>query len=362
MIRVLIVEDSAVAREYLEHILNSDPDICVIGKARNGVDAMVMVEREKPDVITMDVNMPRMGGLEATRCIMETRPTPIIIVSASFQPHNVDKTFLALEAGAVAVVEKPEGPGHPNFAQAGKDLVQMVKLMSEVKVIRRWASTHPQKTIQPASEKKFEPATHDVQLIAIGASTGGPPALQTILSNLTKPLPVPVLIVQHIAAGFAHGFADWLMQSTQLPVEMAVNGEPLLAGQVHVAPDGWQMGLDSQRRISLLREDAKYGHCPSVSHLFRSVAAVYGRQAAAVLLTGMGRDGAGGLQLLRKAGALTIAQDAESSVIHGMPGEAIKLGAAMHILPPPEIAGLLNNVIRRSAEVVKNSVNPPTQP
>ncbi len=342
MIKVLVVEDSPVVREFLVHILNSDPDIHVVGTANDGEDALDAVRRKQPDVITMDIHMPRMNGIEATRRIMETQPTPIVIVSGSQDTREVATTFDAVDAGALAVLRRPAGIGHPDYEATVRELVQTVKLMSEVKVVRRWLRRAA--AVSRPGETGLKRAAARVRVIAIGASTGGPPALQAILAALPKDLPVPILIVQHMAAGFVRGFADWLAHSTGLPVHVAADGESILPGHVYVAPDEFQMKVENGGRIALAKDPPENGLRPSVSYLFRSVAAVYGGDAVAGLLTGMGCDGAEELKQLKDRGAVTFAQDKDSSVVHGMPGEAIKLDAAMLVLPPEKIAATLTNL------------------
>jgi len=343
LIKVLVVEDSAVVREFLVHILGADPDLQVIGTACDGESAIEAVQRLQPDVITMDIHMPKMDGLQATRRIMEVHPVPIVIVSGSSDPHDVAMTFRATEAGAVAALRRPSGIGHPQYEATAKELVQTVKLMSEVKVVRRWqrretAVAQPLETLSKLKSAK-------VGVVALGASNGGPPALQTILAGLPGDFPAPVLIVQHMASGFVHGFAEWLGQSSALPVQLASHGETILPGRVYVAPDEFQMKIERGGIIALSKDAPESGLRPSVSYLFRSLVDAYGGEAVAVLLTGMGRDGAEELKALRERGAVTIAQDKDSSVVHGMPGEAIKLDAAQLILPPEKIAPLLVGLV-----------------
>ncbi len=346
MIKVLIVEDSPVVREFLVHILGSDPGIRVVGTANDGEEAIEAVRRMQPDVVTMDINMPRMDGLEATRRIMETHPTPIVIVSGSTSSHEVATTFDAMEAGALAFLPRPAGIGHPDYAATTKELVQMVKLMAEVKVVRRWPRLRREAAVARPVETEPKRALTKVEVIAIGASTGGPAVLHTILSALPKDFPAPVLIVQHMAAGFIRGFADWLAQSSRLPVQLATHGETILPGHIYLAPDECQMKVERGGRISLTRDAPENGLRPSVSCLFRSVADIYGSHAVAGLLTGMGRDGADELKLLRDKGAVTFAQDKDTSVVHGMPGEAIKLDAATLVLPPEKIAAVLASLAK----------------
>lgn len=349
MIKVLIAEDSPVVREFLVHILGSDPDIRVVGTASNGEEALDAVQRCRPDVITMDIHMPKMNGLEATRRIMEISPTPIVVVSGSSDPRENMTTFRAMEAGALAVLRRPAGIGHPDYEDNARELVQTVKLMAEVKVVRRW----PQTRREPLSSLIAEPPageTTTVKVIAIGASTGGPPVLQTILTMLPRDLPVPVLIVQHMATGFIASFVEWLAQSAGMPVHVAMHGEYLVPGHAYVAPDEFQMKVEHGGRIALTKDEPESGLRPSVAYLFRSLAEVYGGGVVAGLLTGMGRDGAEELRRLREKGAITFAQDKDSSVVHGMPGEAIRLDAATFILTPDKIAAVLADLARNNKE------------
>lgn len=339
MFKVLVVEDSRVAREFIVHILNASPGIRVIGTASNGEEALEAVQRLQPDVITMDIHMPGVDGLETTRRIMETHPTPIVIVSSSVNSHDVAMTFRATEAGALAALPLPVD------SDRARELVQTVGLMAEVKVVRRWPRIPRNKpAAQPVEAELARIAPAEVRVVALGASTGGPPVLRAILAGLPGNFPVPLLIVQHMSSGFSQGFVEWLSQSSALPIRLAVHGEHILPAHVYVAPDEFQMKMKSGGRIALLRDEHENGMRPSVSCLFRSVAEVYGCHAVAGLLTGMGRDGADELKLLREKGAVTFAQDKESSVVHGMPGEAIKLDAAMFVVAPQEIVPLLTKL------------------
>jgi two-component system chemotaxis response regulator CheB len=331
MIKVVIVEDSPVAQEFLTYILSSDPEVKVIGVARNGVEALEAVKQQRPDVITMDIHMPVMDGFEATRRIMETTPTPIVIVSGSTGVNEVASTFRAIEAGALAVVRRPPGINHDEFEAGSRELIQTVKLMSEVRVVKRFTRPGILRVAAPLPIVLPQKGTGGIQAVAIGASTGGPPVLKNILSGLPQGFPVPVFIVQHIAQGFVKGFAEWLSGTSHFPVSVALQGERAAPGHGYVAPDGFHIGLENGPNI-VLSDHAPENHLrPSVSYLFRSVAQVLGPAAVGVLLTGMGKDGAKELKLMKEKGAITIAQDEESSVVHGMPGEAIRLHAATHI-------------------------------
>jgi two-component system, chemotaxis family, protein-glutamate methylesterase/glutaminase len=330
MIKVLVVEDSAVVREFLLAVFGADPDILVVGAAADGEQAIEMAQRLRPDVITMDVHMPKIDGVEATRRIMQTDPRPIVIVSGSSAFGEVSQAFAALQAGALAALPRPEGLGHEGHERSARELIQTVKAMAEVKLVRRWSQCKFRATPAPA----FEPAAGP-PVVAIGASTGGPPALHEILAALPADFPAAVLI------GVVQGFAEWLAQSCSLQVAIARHAEPLAGGRVYIAPDGHQMSVAVDGNIRLTSCASNTVLCPSVSHLFASVAHVYGHRAVAGLLSGMGRDGADELRLMKDCGAATFAQDKESSVVHGMPGEAIRLGAARYVLPPEGIAPVL---------------------
>jgi two-component system, chemotaxis family, protein-glutamate methylesterase/glutaminase len=342
-IRVLVVDDSAVSRAFLAHELETDAGIEVVACVHSGAEAIAALGRQRPDVVTMDIHMPGMDGYEATRQIMETQPLPIVIVSGSYDAADVEKTFRAMEAGAVAAIEKPPGLKHPNHDAAVLKLINIVKAMSEVRVVRRW-SRQRMETQRDHPTGPLLPDNDGVRLVAIGASTGGPPVLHKVLAGLIKPFPFPIVIVQHISAGFVQGLVDWLNATTGMPVQLAKHGEVVRPGHVYLAPDGCQMRLESDGRVVCGPEPAEHGLRPSVSYLFRSVASCFGAQAVGVLLTGMGRDGAEELKLMRDSGAVTIAQDEESSIVHGMPGEAIRLGGAMHVGNPERIAQLLQSL------------------
>ncbi|MFZ0320820.1 MAG: chemotaxis-specific protein-glutamate methyltransferase CheB [Candidatus Sulfotelmatobacter sp.] len=348
MIRVLVVEDSPTVREFLLQVLRSDPGIEVVETAKTGEEALEAVERTRPDIITMDVHLPRMNGFDATRRIMETHPTPIVIVSGTTDFTDTAKAFQAIESGALAVLQKPSGVGHPNHEQNISELIRTVKVMSEVKVVRRWPRY---RSAEPSPGKEIRPriAQSQPRIIAIGASTGGPPVLQTILAGLPGNFPIPIVIVQHIAAGFTQGFVEWLAQSSSLPVHIPEHGQSVLPGQAYVAPDGLQMAVSADGLVQLRSDEPENGLRPSVACLFRSVAKAYGQSAVGVLLSGMGKDGAWELKLMKEQGALTIAQDQDTSVVHGMPGEAIKLGGATLILPPEKIYLALTSLADKAA-------------
>lgn len=346
MIKVLVVDDLPVVREFITHILDSDPKIRVIGTACNGEEAIKAVRDMRPDVVTMDVHMPGMDGFEATRIIMETNPVPIIIVSGSVDPQEVSTTFRAMEAGAVAFVARPAGMGHADHEKTVKELLQNVRAMSGVRVVRKWPRSVQKDTSLLLREKAVRREKAEIGVVAIGASTGGPVIIQRILASLPQDFPVPVLVIQHMARGFTQGFAEWLALSSGIPVRLAIHGESLHPGCAYIAPDGSDM-LVEKTRIILKKGDSSNAHCPSVSHLFRSVAEVYGEKAVGILLTGMGKDGAEELLMMKERGAVTIAQNEESSIVYGMPGEADRLNAATYLLSPDSIIDVLKRVVAK---------------
>lgn len=337
MIRALVVEDSHSVRELLIRILESDGTVRVIGAVSDGEEALAFLEKQRPDVITMDIHLPRLDGMETTRQIMASNPVPIVVVSSSWRKGDAASTFRAMELGAVAVADKPRGGDSPEAKRTAQELLQTVKAMAEVRLVRRRPVTRTPSNGGAARQSQRPPAA----VVAIGVSTGGPPVLQAILRALPTDFGAPILVVQHIAPGFLPGMARWLGETTAFPVRIAHEGEAAAPGRAYLAPDGHHMEIDSRRRIVLCDDPPEGGMRPAVSHLFRSVLKVYGASAIGILLTGMGRDGAAELKLMHDAGAITMAQNEASSVVHGMPGEAIRLKAATYILPPEQIAPLL---------------------
>jgi two-component system, chemotaxis family, protein-glutamate methylesterase/glutaminase len=340
VLRVLVVDDSAVTREYLAQLLGADPDLQIVGTACDGEEAVALAEQLRPDVVVMDVIMPRMDGYLATRRIMERVPTPIVLVSASLDPDEVAVTFRAIQAGALAILEKPSGPGSPAYKAEAQRMIQTVKLMAEVRVIRRW----PQRPARVSAGASGIVAPGKIRFIAIGGSTGGPQVVAEILSRLPATLPVPIAIVQHMTPGFSSGFVAWLNRESPLSVKLAEAGELAQPGVAYIAPDRVQLGITPHGRFRCVSQAIPGGFCPSVSFLFQSVTESYGSAAMGVLLTGMGTDGASELGQLRQAGGVTIVQDEESSTVFGMPGAAIKNGAAQHVLPPAQIADFIGSL------------------
>jgi len=341
-IKVLVVEDSLTAQKILVKILSADSEIEVVAVASSGEEALEKLQHISPDLITMDIHMPGMDGLEVTRKIMETKPVPIVVVSASCLVEDIERAFQLIEAGALTAIAKPIAIGSGDFEATALRLVQTVKDMAAVKVIKRWPKKEKEKKQDRASEIADNPIPEikPYNVIAIGASTGGPQAIETILKNLPSDYPASILMVQHIAPGFLGGMVEWLNNILALHVKVAHDGELLKPGTVYLSPEGKHMGLDKESRIALSSAEPLGGHRPAVAFLFQTLAQNYS-DCLAILLTGMGKDGAAELLELKRRGATTIAQDKESSVIHGMPGAAIALGAHCHILNLESIASLL---------------------
>lgn len=346
-IRVLVVEDSLTVRKHIVEVLGAAPDIEVIAEAHDGRHALELCAKLRPDVVTLDMMLPVMSGLAATEYIMAHFPTPILIVSSSTNRGELFKTYEALAAGAVDVLDKPKaGQSMDAWSQR---LVSAVRLISKIKVI-----THPRAKLgtslrhpQTVDVSPLAAIAESVDVVAIGASTGGPGAIVDILHALPANFPLPILVVLHLGAPFAASFADWLDGQSDLRVAYAKGGELLssVRGRVTMAPPDYHLTVE-RGVLRLTTGPERNFSRPSVDVLFDSLARELGNRTAACLLTGMGRDGAAGLLKIRQAGGLTFAQDEETSVVFGMPGEAIRLGAARRVLPIDEIGPVLVNLMK----------------
>lgn len=348
-IRVLVVEDSLTVRRRLCEALDADPEIEVVGEAEDGKHAIELCAALRPAAITLDMMLPIMSGLAATEYIMAHCPTPILIVSSSTNRGELFKTYEALTAGALDVMEKPTGDEADGDWE--RKFVAAVKLISRIKVI-----THPRARLTAALPRMREDApatstpvrTSAHQLVVIGASTGGPSAILQVLSGLPTDFPLPVLVVLHIGAPFGSAFAEWLDSQTLHRVRFAQDGQRLCGPGVWLAPPDRHL-LVRHGKLHLSAEPERHSCRPSVDVLFESVAHEYPGVTAACLLTGMGRDGASGLLAIRRAGGFTIAQDEASCVVYGMPREAVMLGAAERVLPLSEIGHTLAAVAAERA-------------
>lgn len=349
MINVLVVEDSPVIKELIVNAIDREKDLKVIGVAVNGIEAVDMVAKLKPDVITMDVNLPEMNGLDATKRIMETNPVPIIICSANFDPKDMQDTFSALSAGAAAVAEKPHSYGTKTFDVLASRLVNNIRLLSTIKVFKRTpVKVAPIDSLITRSLSKDDYIFNKkIRIIAIGASTGGPVVLEKILSHLPANFAIPIIAVQHISPGFTQGFCDWLAATAKVNVKLANDGEMIQPGTCYIAPDNYHCIVEKNMTISLLTTPSEHSAKPSVSVLFRSIAQNIGEKSIGILLTGMGKDGALELKLMKESGATTIIQDAESSIVYGMPGEALKIKAQSYIFTPEKILEYLHSLVNK---------------
>lgn len=344
-IRVVVIDDSPTVRDLLVDLLRAAGDMEVVGIGANGADAVRLVNRLHPDVVTMDIRMPTLDGLEATRRIMREAPTPIVIVTGSLMRGDIDLTMEALRAGALTIVNKP-GLADPETCDK---VVQAVRLMASVPVIHHWnrgLTSRPAVAAGRLPAGLPRPRPQPLRVIGLAASTGGPAALATILRALSayKQFQLPLLIVQHITTGFASSLADWLSQYTDRRVALASHGDAVTAGTVWLAPDDYHIQVNGQGVVELSKQPPYHGLRPSANMLFQSLARAYGAQAAGVILTGMGDDGGEGLETLHTAGGLTIAQDEPSCVVFGMPREAIARHAVDYVLPLDRIAPLLNQL------------------
>ncbi|HEX3744193.1 MAG TPA: chemotaxis-specific protein-glutamate methyltransferase CheB [Bryobacteraceae bacterium] len=352
-VRVLIVEDSAVVREHLRNIISADPRLQVAGMAGSGEEALAMVDQVAPDVISMDIQLPGIEGFETTRRIMAYRPTPIVVVSG-IDMEEVNLTMRALKSGALGVVQKPVSSGHPDYDVIARRLCTQLAIMSEVKVIRR-RDVGPRKgepallpAVPPVSVSRLSFAATP-RVLAVAASTGGPNALLHLLCGLGEHFPLPVVLVQHMTSGFVEGFADWLSEVTPFSACVVNGPTTLLPGMVYVAPSERHLvlhssgaGLSDAPPVGTLR--------PSANVLFSSAAKTVGAACIAVLLTGMGEDGAAGMGELNASGAYTLAEDETTAVVYGMPAAAARQGFVRELLPLPGIAPRILSLIAAKNE------------
>jgi two-component system chemotaxis response regulator CheB len=340
-VRVVIADDSLVAREMLSQILLSDPNIEVVGQAKDGEEAVELVGRLRPDLVTMDIHMPKMDGLKATEKIMAFTPTPILVVSSSVHGEGMGSAFDALKLGALEVIKKPEPRDWADLERIGRDVLRKVKILANVKVITHIAGRRDHRGDVVGRPHH---SGNGRSIVAVGSSTGGPSALLTVFEQLSADLPVPVLVAQHIADGFIPGLVSWLDAGCKVKVVAAEPGMRPEPGHVYLAPTGQNMILEG----SHLRFQEPWPgqlYIPSADTLFESVARSYGKRAIGVLLTGMGADGAVGMKRMHDLGAATIGQDEESCTVYGMPKAAIDSGAVDQVLAVTDIGAAINELV-----------------
>jgi two-component system chemotaxis response regulator CheB len=347
-IRVVIVEDSRATAELLASILHTAGDIQVVGTASNGEEGVRMVQSLHPDLVTMDVYMPKMNGADAVKEIMRIHPVPIVIVSNNSKPHSMDLTFQAMRAGALTVVNKPS----LHDPESNSNLVRTVRLMAGVPVIHHWgtvkvtpSATPSKPTLSTKTIIQQKDLTSKVRVIGIAASTGGPSTVAAVLKNLPVDFPLPIILVQHFSPGFTNGLIDWLGTQINLRVQIAAHGDNLEPGTLLIAPDDYHLRINGTMMVVLSQEPSYKGLRPSANPLFESMAVAFGPTALGIILTGMGDDGADGLLKLHQAGGVTLAQDEESCVVYGMPREAVLRGAVDESLTPEQIGFTLNQIL-----------------
>lgn len=356
MIKVLIVDDSPSARLALRKAIERDHELLVVGEAATGAQSLELCGRLDPDIVTLDLFLGEENGLDVASTIMHTRPRPLVIVTGA-DPTTPWITYRAIERGALEVLGKLPAPNDPAYARRAQDLTRTLKCLAQVPTIHRERGWPAQKGLpaQPPPDRRAgaaapgaPPAARSTppRIVLVGASTGGPPVVQKLLGVLPPPLPVPLVVVQHISEGFAVGFASWLGDLSGHPTSVITEPRRLEAGTVYVAADEHDAVFRSTSEVEPAPSEPRATICPSISRLFASGARTFGSTALAVLLTGMGRDGAEGLAALAAAGAQTAVQAPETCVVPSMPESAIRLGAAAYVLPPPALGAWLARSLR----------------
>lgn len=338
-VRVLIVDDSALMRRVIWGLLEEDPEIEVVGSAVDGLDAIEKIPTLKPDVLTLDVEMPRLDGLQTLGYLMSEHPVPCVMLSA-YTPRGAETTLKALDFGATDFVQKPSGAISLNLERVREELLGKIKVAKSIDLKRLPFKGAPTAARPPAPAKPASPVDRG-SVVAIGTSTGGPRALHTLIPALPKGLAVPVLVVQHMSAGFTKSLAERLDRESNLRVKEAVADEKLEPGVVYLAPGDYHMQVLRKADgvyVSLDQRPPVLGVRPCVDNLLLSVAEAYGPKAVGVILTGMGRDGAKGLKAMKAKQAVTLAQDEASSVVYGMPRAAFAAGCVDKVLTLDAIA------------------------
>lgn len=335
MIKVLLLDDSRVALNLIKKMLSVDPDIKVVGTANNGLEGLRLIPELEPDVICTDLYMPVMDGLEFTKEVMARYPRPILVVSVSVQKEDAQKVFKIIEAGAVDVFAKPRLENEAEYLHKASELASKIRILSGVRVFRRG-------TKRPVSDLgKIEIKEVKLKIIAVGASTGGPQALQNILAGLPKKFPLPIVCVQHIGEGFLQGLITWLKSLCELEIEIAGNAASPMPGTVYFPPENTHLLVDDNGRFKYSSAPPFHGHRPSITVVFDSIAKCFGKSSLAVLLTGMGDDGALGMKSISDSGGITVVQDKNTSIVFSMPNHAIELKAARYVLPLDAISSFI---------------------
>jgi two-component system, chemotaxis family, protein-glutamate methylesterase/glutaminase len=345
--KIVLVEDSPIAMELLQRLFQSTPEIDVVGTAKNGQEALAIIPKLNPDVVCTDLHMAPVDGLELTKQLMATCPKPILVISNSVKQDDTKNIFGLLQAGAVDIFPKPMSNNYADFESIKQRLVTKIKMLATVKVQAKAMPVAGVPSIG-ANLSSFTPTTAPIgggasafKAIAIGASTGGPQAIHKIVTNLPANFSAPIICAQHISDGFLAGLISWLKEDSRLQIKIAQAGETPVPGTVYFAPEQTHLELDPQGRFIYTNFPSTTGTCPSVDALFKSVVRIYGSACAAILLTGIGSDGAEGMKGVSAGGGTTIAQDEQTCVVYGMSKAAIDAGAAKHVLPIDKIAPFL---------------------
>lgn len=334
-IKVLLVDDSQIALTLFKRMLAPAKDIIVVGMASNGKEALDIIPKTRPALICTDLHMPVMDGFELTKAVMELFPMPILVVSVSVKEGSKN-VFNVLEAGAVDIFQKPRGGTEADYLAIAGEFQRRIRIVAGVHVFKRFRQAEMASDVLRITAKNgFN--NKKAKAVVIGASTGGPQALQALFSRLPSDFPLPIVCVQHIENGFLGGFIDWLRESSRMKVAIAVDGEVPQPGCVYFPPEGRHLVIDNSGRFVCLNENPLNGHRPSITVTLKSAAERFGSGVIGVLLTGMGSDGAEGMKAVAEAGGVTIAQNEKTSVVFSMPMHAIELGAADFVLPIDEI-------------------------
>lgn len=347
MINILIVDDSKTETQLFKHFLDSEPDMHVVACAKDGAEAIEMVARYSPDLITMDLEMPVMDGHTATRLIMSQFPTPIVVISSKLNETSRDMTYLALEAGAVSVIAKPSHGNPKKLDEFRSQLVDTVRHMAEIKVIKR-RFIRPDVPLETFNYQKNTHKPGNFEIVAIGTSIGGPQVLKNIISQFPPSFPVPIVIVQHMTKGFMSGFTEWLNMNSPLTIKNVANDEVLKNGVVYFAPDNFHFTVVRTYKgltAKLIQSDPVSGFCPSITVLLQSCAKTCQKKAMGILLTGMGNDGAQGLLELKKVGGHTIIQDKNSCIVFGMANVAQAMGAVDKVVEIHQMADYIIKMV-----------------
>jgi two-component system chemotaxis response regulator CheB len=346
--RVVVVDDSAFMRKLITEMVQSSDEFVVVGTAVNGEDGLREIREQEPDIVTLDIEMPVMDGLTALEQIMKISPRPVVMLSAAGSPKGNDMTIRALELGAVEFVRKPSGPISIDLVTVREQLIGALRAAAKTNMRGIKAALRKTPPKRPTEQTTSTPSSGCNLVVAVASSTGGPRALAEIIPQIPSDLGIAVLVVQHMPKDFTRSLAQRLDLTSPMPVAEAVDNEPVAANRVYLAPGGVHMTIANSSTGPVVRLDSGapiWGVRPAADPLFRSVANVFGKNSIGVILTGMGRDGAEGLKLLRAAGGVAVVQDESSSLIYGMPQAALAAGGADHIVAVGDIAKTLVQIV-----------------